>query len=68
MLVNDILVGLERILDYAGVGLERFICIMMTMYLSMLSPYFPSSVGLRLGLYRQSAKAMPTAGDRGLSI
>ena len=24
MLVNDISVGLERILDYAGVGLERF--------------------------------------------
>ena len=27
VLVNDILVGLERILDYAGVGLERFHCI-----------------------------------------
>ena len=26
VLVNDILVGLERILDYAGVGLERFNC------------------------------------------
>ena len=26
VLVNDILVGLERILDYAGVGLERFDC------------------------------------------
>ena len=25
-LVNDILVGLERILDYAGAGLERFYC------------------------------------------
>ena len=27
VLVNDILVGLERILDYAGVGLERLDCI-----------------------------------------
>ena len=27
VLVNDILVGLERILDYVGVGLERFDCI-----------------------------------------
>ena len=26
VLVNDILVGLERILDYAGVGLEKFDC------------------------------------------
>ena len=26
VLVNDILVGLERILDYTGVGLERFNC------------------------------------------
>ena len=26
VLVNDILVGLERILDYAGVRLERFDC------------------------------------------
>ena len=26
VLVNDILVGLERILDYAGIGLERFVC------------------------------------------
>ena len=26
LLVNDILVGIERILDYAGVGLERFGC------------------------------------------
>ena len=26
VLVNDILVRLERILDYAGVGLERFNC------------------------------------------
>jgi len=26
MLVNDILVGLERILDDAGVGLERLDC------------------------------------------
>ena len=25
VLVNDILVGLERILDYAGVGLERIL-------------------------------------------
>ena len=25
-LVNDILVGLEMILDYTGVGLERFVC------------------------------------------
>ena len=36
VLVNDILVELERILDYAGVGLERFNCIMMIiMHLSM---------------------------------
>ena len=27
VLVNDILAGLERILDYAGVRLERFSCI-----------------------------------------
>ena len=27
VLVNDILVGLQRILDYAGVGLEGFDCI-----------------------------------------
>ena len=27
VLVNDNLVGLERILDYAGIGLERFDCI-----------------------------------------
>jgi len=26
VLVNDILVGLERILDYTGVGLETFDC------------------------------------------
>ena len=26
VLVNDILVRLDRILDYAGVGLERFDC------------------------------------------
>ena len=26
LLVNDILVGLVRVLDYAGVGLERFNC------------------------------------------
>ena len=26
VLVNDILVRLERILDYTGVGLERFDC------------------------------------------
>ena len=25
--INEILVGLERILDYAGVGLEKFDCI-----------------------------------------
>ena len=30
VLVNDILVRLERILDYAGVGLERFNCTDMT--------------------------------------
>ena len=27
VLLNDILVRLDRILDYAGVGLERFDCI-----------------------------------------
>ena len=30
VLVNDILVRLERILGYAGVGLERFNCRYMT--------------------------------------
>ena len=29
LLVNDILVRLERILDYTGVGLERFIFIFL---------------------------------------
>ena len=50
VLVNDILVGLERIMDYTGVGLERFNCIVMIMYLSMLSPYSPSGIGIRCGL------------------
>ena len=28
VLVNNILIGLERILDYAGVGLKKFDCML----------------------------------------
>ena len=39
LLVNDILVELERILDYAGVGLERFL---LSAFCS--SPFLSSSI------------------------
>ena len=38
VLVTDILVGLERILDNTGVGLERFDC-----SLTILSCFFPTN-------------------------
>ena len=42
VLVNDILVGLERILDYADIGLERFDCTSVRLYMKMILPSMTS--------------------------
>ena len=46
--VPHIMVGLERVLDYRGVGLERFHCTCITQV---------DGLGLKLGLYNCTSRS-----------
>ena len=41
ILVNSILVELERIMDYAGAGLERFHCVAILCYVTLSKKMIP---------------------------